>query len=107
MSTSTLTKQNKLTTLQAIGIAVGVIIALLIMAVSGMLLMFYCFVLKKKSKQKAVVVDTIDITSGENIKVARRNHINNTTSLCNDSTNSKNSENIYEKINNEVLDYNS
>ena len=108
MSTSTLTEQNKLTTEQAIGISVGVtvIITVFIMAVIGMLSVFYCFVLKKKqSKLTDIVVDNINITS-ENTTVAHRNHINSTTPLYDDSTNSKISEDYYEMNNNKVPDDN-
>ena len=108
MSTSAPTKQNKLTIGQAIGIAAGFIMTIFIMAVIGMLSVIYYFVLKKKnSKLTDIVVDNIDITSEENITVVHRNRIDSTTPLYNDFTNSKNSGDNYEMINNEVLDYNS
>ena len=107
MSTSTPTEQNKLTT---VGIVTGVIViimTIIIMAVIGMLSLFYYFVLtKKRSKLKDVVVDNIDITS-ENTTVVCRNHINSTTPLYDDSTNSKISEDYYEMNNNKVPDDNS
>ena len=108
MSTSTPTEQNKLTT---VGIVTGVIViimTILIMAVIGMLSMFYCLVLKKKkSKLKDIVVNNIDITSEESITVVCRNRISSTTPLYNESTNSKKLEDYYEINDNEVLDYNS
>ena len=70
------------------------------------ILVFYCFLLKKKSKLTDVVVDGINITS-ENTTVVRRNHINSTTPLYDDSTNSKISEDNYEMNNHEVPNDNS
>ena len=108
MSTSSLPKQNKLTTEQAIGIAVGVIMTILVMAVIGMLSVFCCFVVKKKkSKLIDIVLGNIDVTSEKNTTVVYKNHINSTTTLYNNFSNSKNSKDIYEKINKQVLDYNS
>ena len=104
---STPTKQNKPTTKQAITIAVGIAVTIIILVV-GMLLSFYCFVCrKKKSKLKDIVVDDINNTSEENTTVVPKNHINSTTPLYNDFTNSKKSGDNYEMNNNEVLDYNS
>ena len=115
MSTSTPTKQNKRTTLQAIGIAVGVVvIIILVVAVIGMLSLLYCFFLQKKKNLTDRVANNIDVTSEKSTTVVRRNRINSTTShinstipLINDFTNSKNLEDIYEMNINEVLDYNS
>ena len=108
MSTFTTTEQ-KLTTEQAIGIAVGVVVimTILITAVIGMLTISYCFVLKKKSKLTDIVVDNINNISEENTTIVHRDRINSTTPLYNDSTNSKNSGDNYEMNTNKVLDYNS
>ena len=78
--------------------------AILIMVVIGMLSLFYCFFLQKKKNK---LTDVADVTSEENTTVDPRNSIISTKPLINDFTYSKNSEDVYEMNNNEVLDYNS
>ena len=107
MSSSTLAKQN-LTTGQAIGIAAGFIMTILIIAIIGVLSVLYCFVLKKKkSKLTDIVVDNINITSEEITTVVPRNRINSTTPLYNDSTNFKKVQDNYGMNNKVVPGYNS
>ena len=70
------------------------------MAVIGILLVSYFFVLKKKSKLKDIVVDDIDITLEEKNTTVYKSRVNSsTTPLYNDSGDN------YEMNNNEVLDW--